>query len=299
MTADPHRVDLEPAVAAFLDGSDGRSPAGVPAQLPTTEEWMTIDAGGYGALRVQIVRPIDAPSPLPVVVYLPGDAQIVGAATSHDRLVRELSVLAGVAVTVPDCAPVYPLALEGAYAAARWVACDGDAHGLDPSRIAIAGDSVGATLAIATTLVSLWRSDFRSRQLVAFTPATDAACNTASYRTFAEGYHLGAEDMRQHWTRYLQEPGRRNEATACPALTELADLAQFPPSLIVTAEADVVRDEGEAFAARLRLAGTPTTAVRYEGTIHGFVALAALRETSAARAAIAQAASTLAAALHH
>lgn len=290
MTANPHGIELEPAVAAFLDG---RAPEVDPARVDASVEWMTLNAGGHGSLRVQIVRPVDAASPLPVVVYVRGGGWNTAHATAHDNLLRELSVLAQVAVLAPDYATTYPTAVEHVYAVGRWIGSDGDAHGLDPSRISVAGDSDGAGVAIAATLLSIWRREFRVQQLVAFTPVTDAACDTASYRKFADGYHLRADDMRRHWDEYLQGPGERTDPTASPALTQLDDLARFPPSLIITAEADIVRDEGEAFAARLRLAGASTTAVRYEGTIHGFVALAALRETSATRAAIAQAASAL------
>jgi acetyl esterase/lipase len=183
------------------------------------------------------------------------------------------------------------------YATARWVAAQGLRFGLDGSRLAVAGDCVGGNLAIALTLLARYRADFAVLALAALCPVTDASCDTESYRMFGEGYALGRDTMRWCWDQYIADPGRRGHITVSPLRATLTELAGFPPSLIITAEADVVRDEGEAFAANLRAAGVPTVAVRYDGVIHNFAVLNALKDTLAAKAATAQTASLLSNAL--
>ena len=152
-------------------------------------------------------------------------------------------------------------------------------------------------MAIALTSLALQRKEFQLAQLVAFYPVTDATFETESYRLFAEGYLLRRDTMKWFWDQYTTDEAERGQITASPVRATVEEVAGFPPTLIVTAEADVLRDEGEAFAAKLRAAGVPITAVRYEGIIHDFVMLNALKDTGAAKAATAQAAMTLAAAL--
>jgi acetyl esterase/lipase len=316
VTANPHHLVLDPVVQAFLESLDDPSDAGelgrdhAPAAVTAlhgaaagavAEEWVTVDCGEFGAVPVCIVRAGDGGDPLPAVVYLHGSWSPGGAGT-HRRLVAELAVKAGIAVVFPQLVlgttGNHPVALEQAYATARWVSRRGDRHGLDPCRIGVAGDSFGGYLAIGSCLLSLRRGEFRFAQLIAFTPVTDTADDTSSCAQFADGYHLRRADLRSWWERYLPQRESTADATVAPLRADATELGGFPASLIITAEADVVRDQGEAFAARLREVGVPTTAVRYEGTIHGFTALDALYESSASRAATAQAAAALRAALH-
>lgn len=303
MTADPHHVVLDPVVRRFLQSHDGASKteADIVHHAPAAflaEEWVTVGAGEFGSVPVRIVRAGDGADRRPPVVYLPGGRPGGGP----DRLVAELAVNTGVAVAVPqyDLGPAarHRVALEQAYATARWVSSDGHRHGLDPTHIGVAGDSFGGNLAIALCLLSPRRNEFRLAQLVAFTPVTDTAVDAGSCLQFADGYHLRLDDLQRFWDQYLPQHGRADDPTIAPLRADAAELKGFPPSLIITAEADVVRDQGEAFAARLRDVGVPTTAVRYEGTIHGFATLDALRRSSASRAATAQAASALRVALH-
>jgi acetyl esterase/lipase len=265
------------------------------------ERWVTVATPDGSSLRIRIVQRCDLTSPSAPVLYLHGGGWVTGDASTHDRIVCELAVKSRAAVIFPEYALSpevrYPIALEQAYAAAEWVTTRGEEHGLDPTRLAIAGDSEGANLALSVVLLALQRNSFRFRQLVAFTPVTDADFTTPSYRTFAEGYGLRRDAMQWYWDQYVPDPHDRGLGTVCPLRANSSDLARFPPSLIITAEADVVRDEGEAFAARLRLAGSASTAVRYEGMIHDFVVLTALKNSNAAKAAIAQGASALAAAV--
>jgi acetyl esterase/lipase len=262
----------------------------------------TVPGGPSGTVSVRILRPRGAAGPLPVVVYIHGAGWVFGNAHTHDRLVRELAVGANAAVVFPNYSlspeAQYPTAIEESYAVAMWVAAHGAEQNLDPRRVAIAGDSVGGNMTAALTLLAKQRGDVSFVQQVLFYPVTDASFDTDSYHQFAEGYFLRRDAMQWFWDQYTTDPAQRAEITASPLRAGLDELAGLPPALVITGEADVLRDEGEAYAAKLRAAGVPVTAVRYQGIIHDFVMLNALRGTHAAEAAIAQAIATLHTALH-
>jgi acetyl esterase len=226
---------------------------------------------------------------------------VFGNAHTHDRLVRELAVGTGAAVVFPEYAlspeARYPVAIEQNYAVARWIVTDGAAKGLDSTRLAVAGDSVGGNMAAALTLLAKQRGDLALLAQVLFYPVTDASFDTGSYHQFAEGYFLRRDGMQWFWDQYTTDPDQRAEITASPLRATLEQLRDLPPALVITGEADVLRDEGEAYANKLRQAGVPVTAVRFQGIIHDFVMLNALANTHAARAAIAQAVATLRTAL--
>ncbi|MFB7267429.1 alpha/beta hydrolase [Streptomyces nojiriensis] len=306
---------LEPAAQAFAHATaqppylyqipvaDGRTAvddvqSGEGVALPDVdEEWITVQGGPAGDVRTRIVRPRGATGPLPVVLYLHGAGWVFGNAHTHDRLVRELAVGARAAVVFPeyDLSPEarYPVAIEQNYSVAQWVAREGHHRDLDGSRIAVAGDSVGGNMSAALTLMAKQRGDVRILHQVLFYPVTDAAFDTDSYAQFAEGYFLRRDAMRWFWDQYTTDAAERAQITASPLRASLDQLTGLPPALVITAEADVLRDEGEAYAARLRAAGVPVTALRVLGTIHDFVMLNALRETRAASLAIGQAVETL------
>lgn len=305
---------LEPAAAEFaaatatppflfdLGPAEGRKTvdevqSGDIVKPAVEDEWVSIDADRVGSVDVRIVKPAGAAGSLPVIVYIHGAGWVFGNAGTHDRLVRELAVGAGAAVVFPeyDLSPeaTYPVAVEQSYATAAWVARQGAEHGLDTSRIAIAGDSVGGGMSAAVTLLAKQRGDVAFRQQVLFYPVTDAAFDTDSYHEFAEGYFLRRDGMQWFWDQYTTDPAQRAEITASPLRAGVEELSGLPPALVITGEADVLRDEGEAYANKLRRAGVPVTAVRYQGIIHDFVMLNALRGTHAAQAAIGQAITTL------
>lgn len=316
VSANPHRIALDPAAQAFVVAAQNRLPAPAesvdvqraafvelqhanpgPLTPALTEHWVTVTTADHGGVRVRIVAPTQPVGPLAVLLYLHGGGWVSGDASTHDRIVRELALSTGAAVIFPEYtrAPEarYPVAVEQAYETALWIVAHGDRHGLDPTRVAVVGDSEGANLALAVVLLSLQRNTIQFLQLVLFTPVTDSDFATESYRTFAQGYGLRRDVMQWYWDQYAPASADREQPTVCPLRADTADLARFPPSLIITAEADVVRDEGEALAQRLRAAGSMSAAVRYEGTIHDFVVLSDLQHSGAARAAIAQAASIL------
>ncbi|WP_340383974.1 alpha/beta hydrolase [Streptomyces sp. SS7] len=265
------------------------------------EEWVTV-GGPAGGVRVRIVRPAGVEGVLPVVLYIHGAGWVFGSAHTHDRLVRELAVGAGAAVVFPEygLSPEvrYPVAIEQNFAVARWVVEEGASKGLDASRMAVAGDSVGGNMSAALTLMAKERGGVPLVLQVLFYPVTDASFDTASYHQFAEGYFLRRDGMRWFWDQYTADEGERAQITASPLRATVEQLRDLPPALVITGEADVLRDEGEAYANKLRQAGVPVTAVRYQGIIHDFVMLNALRGTQAAEAAITLAVGTLRDALH-
>lgn len=259
----------------------------------TRVEQRDVPVGSQGSVSLRLVRPLAADSELPVVLYLHGGGWVLGDQHTHERLVGELAVRANVAVAFLNYSRApearYPVALEEAYAAASWLADNGSGMGLDGSRIALAGDSAGGNLAAALSLLSPQRAGPKFVGLVLFYPVTSAALDTDSYRQFAEGYFLTRDGMEWFWDQYAPQLEQRREPTLVPLEASLEQLASFPPTLVQTAEFDVLRDEGEAFAARLVQAGVRVTATRYLGIIHDFVMLDALAETPATRAAMAQA----------
>ncbi|MEU2394042.1 alpha/beta hydrolase [Streptomyces sp. NPDC007369] len=266
------------------------------------EEWVTVPGGPTGSVAARIVRPAGARGDLPVILYIHGAGWVFGNAHTHDRLVRELAVGADAAVVFPeyDRSPEhrYPVAIEQNWTVARWVVTDGAAHGLDGSRISVAGDSVGGNMSAALTLMAKERGGLDLCRQVLFYPVTDASFDTESYHRFAQGYFLRRDAMHWFWDQYTTDPAERAAVTASPLRATTEQLAGLPPALVITAEADVLRDEGEAYANKLRSAGVPVTAVRYQGAIHDFVMLDALRGTQAAESAIGLAAATLRQALH-
>jgi len=312
------RPVLEPAAQAFAEATanppylfdlgpaEGRKTvdevqSGEIEKPPVDEEWITVPGGPTGQVRARIVRPAGATGALPVIVYIHGAGWVFGNAHTHDRLVRELAVGTGAAVVFPeyDLSPEarYPVAIEQNYAVAKWVVEQGATKGLDGSRVAVAGDSVGGNMTAALTLMAKQRGDVPLAAQVLFYPVTDASFDTPSYHQFAEGYFLRRDAMQWFWDQYTTDEAERAQITASPLRASTEQLTGLPPALVITGEADVLRDEGEAYANKLREAGVPVTAVRYQGIIHDFVMLNALRETHAAEAAISQAISTLRGAL--
>ncbi|GAA3719270.1 alpha/beta hydrolase [Microlunatus aurantiacus] len=265
------------------------------------EKWITVEGGPTGTVPVRIVKPRTVTGVLPVILYTHGAGWVFGDAHTHDRLVRDLAVGTGAAVVFPEYTRSpdvrYPVANEQSYAAARWVVDHGAEEGLDGTRLAVAGDSVGGNMAIALTLMAKDRGDVAFRGQVLFYPVTDAAFDTGSYDEFADGYWLTREAMTWFWEQYTSSEAERSSITVSPLRATVEQLAGLPPALVINAECDVLRDEGEAYAAHLRRAGVPVTAVRYGGIIHDFVMVNALHGTPQSRAAVAQAVAHLSAVL--
>jgi len=264
-----------------------------PVDMPDIDEaWVTVPAE-VGDVRVRIVRPLGSEGPLPTILYVHGGGWILGNSGTHDRLVRELATMVDAAVVFVeyDRSPEarYPVAIEQAYATARWIKKEGGSFGLDPSRLAVAGDSVGGNMTAALTIMAKQRGDVTFVHQSLYYPVTDAGQDTGSYREFADGVYLTAKAMAWFWDAYLPEVDRRNEITASPLRASLDELSGLPEAYLIVDENDVLRDEGEAYARKLTEAGVPTTSARYNGTIHDFLMLNPLRPTAATTAALEQA----------
>ncbi|KHL95117.1 esterase [Paenibacillus sp. IHB B 3415] len=252
---------------------------------------LTVSGGPGGEVKVRIVRPIgSASTSLPVILYIHGAGWVFGNSHTHDRLIRELAVGAEAAVVFPEYSlspeAKYPTAIEEIYAVLEWIAQESSTYGLDASKLSVAGDSVGGNMTAAITLMAKERSGPAISKQLLFYPVTDAAFDTESYHLFAEGYFLQRTGMKWFWDQYTTDPEERAQITASPLRASLEQLSGLPEALIITGEADVLRDEGEAYAAKLREAGVPVTAVRFQGIIHDFVMLNALAETHAKKGAL-------------
>jgi acetyl esterase len=295
----PYLFDLGPVRGRQVVDQVQREPTDPPAADITD---LAVPCGPSGTVPVRIVRPRQSPGPLPVIVYVHGTGWVFGNCHTHDRLIRELAVGAGAAVVFPSYSlspeAKYPTAIEECYAVADWVAKQGAGHDLDPARMAVAGDCAGGNMSIALTLRAKERGGVAFRHQVLFYPVTDARFDTDSYEEFATGYFLRRDAMQWFWDQYTTDPADRAEITASPLRASVAQLAGLPPTLLITGEADVLRDEGEAFGSKLREAGVPVTAVRFQGIIHDFVMLNALAQTQASRGAMTLAIGTLRRALH-
>jgi acetyl esterase len=265
-------------------------------KLAVDDRWIVVPAE-VGDVRVRIVRPPGASGTLPVILYMHGGGWVLGNADTHDRLVRELAVGTGAAVVFVeyDRSPEahYPVAIEQGYATAQWIVREGAAYQLNPDRMAVAGDSVGGNMTTALALMAKERGDVRFVQQSMYYPVTDARMDTGSYEQFAEGYFLTAKAMAWFWACYVPDVDQRSEPFASPLRASDEQLAGLPPAFLIVDEADVLRDEGEAYAARMRGAGVAVTTVRYDGITHDFMMLNPLSATHATRAAVAQAISIL------
>src|SRR5215469_281400 len=290
----PPIYTLSPADARSVLARAQSIPVGKPsAQTEDT----ALPVGPAGSVPIRIIRPVGAAEILPVVMYFHGGGWILGDRDTHDRLVREIAVGAQAAVVFVDYSRApearYPVAIEQAYAATRYVADNAADLRVDPLRLAVAGDSVGGNMAAAVTLMAKKHRGPNIAFRVLFYPVTDSGFDTPSYNQFADGPWLTKRAMEWFWDAYLPEPALRKEPTATPLNASLDQLAGLPEALVVVDENDVLRDEGEAYAHKLSNAGVRVTSVRYNGTVHDFVMLNALADTPATRGAIAQAVGAL------
>ena len=282
----------------------GLQASGTVQKLPAEIENRTI-LGGPNAkeISITIVRPqSNSNETLPVVMYFHGGGWVLGGFDTHERLVRELANKANVVVIFVNYTPSpeakYPVALEEAYAATKWIAQNGKTVNVNASRLAVAGDSVGGNMAAAVALLAKDRDGPPIRFQLLFYPVTDANFETSSYMKYQEGYWLSREAMKWFWDNYVSNQTNIKEPTVSPLRASIDRLRGLPPTLIINGEFDVLRDEGEAYAHKLMGAGVQVTAVRYHGTIHDFVMLNALSDTPAARGAIDQASNSLRVNMH-
>jgi acetyl esterase len=282
-----HQQSVPEARAFHL--ADARALNGPSAPVASVQDQAI--PGPAGDLPVRAYTPEGEP-PFPIVVWFHGGGWVVGSLDTYDPLCRALAAAVPTVVVSVDyrLAPEhrYPAAVEDAYAATLWASRNAAQLGGAQHRLAVAGDSAGGNLA---AVVALGARD-RGGPAIAFQllvyPVLDAAADTASWREHAEGFHLTAAGMRWYWDHYL---GGADGAAPDASPLRAASLGGLPPALVICAEHDVLRDEGEAYAARLRQAGVAATVSRYPGVVHGFFRWRAV--TGAAEAALQEAATAL------
>jgi acetyl esterase len=263
-------TSLEPAVVRQLFTSIG--PEQTPEEIARVEN-RTIP-GPAGDLPIRIYTP-DGSGPFGVLVYFHGGGFVICDLDTHDGTGRALANGAGCVVVSVDyrLAPEakFPAAPEDCYAATAWVAKNASELGADAGRLAVAGDSAGGNLAAVVAQMARERGGPRIVHQLLVYPVTDYSFETDSYRENAEGYLLSRDMMQWFWRQYL--PTEEDGANPMASPLRASDLSGLPDATVITAGYDPLRDEGEAYAARLREAGVSTALERYEGMFHGFFAM--------------------------
>jgi acetyl esterase len=243
-------------------------------------------------VKLYVVKPVNASGKPPVILFIHGGVWIAGDFENHKRLVRDLVVGSGAAAVFVEYTPIpvaiFPTQVEQVYAAAKWVADHGSDVGVDGSRIAVAGNSVGGDMSAALALMAKDRGGPNIRLQVLLIPATDTNFETESYRRFESGRFLARAFMEFGWNTYAPDEKSRDNPYAVPMRATIDQLRGLPPALVITAENDPLRDEGEAYARKLREAGVEVTAARYNGMIHDFVLLNGIHDVAGVRAALRQ-----------
>ncbi|MFG2302644.1 alpha/beta hydrolase [Actinacidiphila glaucinigra] len=313
-------VQLDPQAQDFLDqlaAADGpplytlsyaaargvldKLQAGPVEMLPAQVSERTVPGGPTGPVSVHVVRPEGAKGDLPGIVYIHGGGWVLGNFKTHERLVRELANGAQAAVVFVDYTPSpeaqFPVPIEQAYTVAKWVADNGGRIGVDPSRLAVAGDSVGGDMTAAVTMMAKQRGGPDFRHQVMLYPVTDANFDTASYNRFAENCWLAKPAMKWFWDAYAPRLKDRQNPLAAPLRATVDQLRGLPPALMVT-DSDALFDEGTAYAEKLREAGVPVRLTHYPKITHDFMMLNALRDTESNKKAVAEVTSALREALH-
>lgn len=239
-------------------------------------------------VKVHITKPLNARPGAPVFLFIHGGGWVLGDYPTHRRLVRDLVVQSGAVAVFPDYTPApeaqYPVAIKQIYAALKWAA------DLSGNNVAIVGNSVGGNMATAVALMAKAKGGPSIKLQVLLWPVTDANFDTGSYKEMGEGRFLSRNMMIWFWENYLPDKAKRSEIYASPLQANLEELNGLPPTLIQTAENDVLRDEGEAYARKLNDAGVKVTLTRYSGLIHDYGLLNPLAEVPAVKIALKQAA---------
>ncbi|MCD2492779.1 alpha/beta hydrolase [Lacrimispora sp. NSJ-141] len=260
--------------------------------FPACIQKTMVNTGEWGKVRVFVVRPERISCPANVIFYIHGAGWVFGSFHTHEKLVRELAARTGSVLVFPEYSRApearYPVAIEQCYhilcilpGLLRQMGIE-----MNPAGLTVAGDSAGGNMAIAMTLMAKYRGGPCIHKQLLYYPATNACFDTCSYQQFAADYYLYRAGMIWFWNQYAVSECDRNQITASPLRASKEQLEGLPAAMILNGEADVLRDEGEAYARKLREAGVEVTAVRFQAIIHDFVMLNALDQTRACRAAM-------------
>lgn len=244
------------------------------------------------SVELTVVRPAGVKTTLPVFMFFHGGGWVLGDFPTHERFVRDLVAGSGAAAVFVNYTPSpearFPVAINQAYAATKWVAESGSTLNLDSRRLAVVGNSVGGNMAAVVALMAKARGGPQIRLQVLMWPVTDASFETGSYQQYAEGRFLTRNMMMWFWDHHTTDPKERATSYASPLRAAPDELRGLPPALVQVAENDVLRDEGEAYARRLNEAGVDVTIARYDGLIHDWGLLNPLAKVPAVRAALRQ-----------
>lgn len=308
--------NIDPQIRVFLkalNNSGGKpletmSPEDARQVLIGAQKSVTVDYSGIEesereitqdgfTLTIHVVKPQGAKDGLPVFMFFHGGGWVLGDYPTHRRLVRDLVVESGAVAVFPDYTPSpeahYPVAVNQAYAATKWVARHGKELGVDASRLAVVGNSVGGNMAAVVALMAKDKNGPKLRQQILLWPVTDADFSRASYSEFAQERFLTTPLMKWMWDNYTTDLNQRKEKYATPIHASLAELKGLPPTLVQTAENDILRDEGEAYARKLSEAGVPVTLTRHQGMIHDYGLLNPIAHVPAVKTALLEAAAVL------
>lgn len=259
---------------------------------PAHTTCMCVNTGEWGEINVYCVRPEYTCGVPNIIFYIHGAGWVFGSFHTHEKLVRELCARTNSIVIFPEYSrspkAKYPTAIEQCYS----VLCQlgnlvsGLGCSVNMDGLTVAGDSVGGNMATVMTMISKFRCGPHIHKQLLYYPVTNARFNTCSYEEFAVDYYLYKAGMMWFWKQYLSCVADGNEITASPLRASVEQLRGLPEAMILNGQADVLRDEGEAYAVKLREAGVCVTAIRFQAIIHDFVMLNALDQTNACRAAM-------------
>lgn len=297
------------AFLKILNSGDGKpieqlSPADARAVLINAQKSVAVDYSGIEEseryieqdgerVKIHITRPVGVSPNAPVFIFVHGGGWVLGDYPTHRRLVRDLVVASDAVAVFPDYTPSpeaqYPVAINQIYATLKWVAENGEAIGVNGSNLAIVGNSVGGNMTASVVLMAKDKGGPAIKLQVLLWPVTDANFETGSYLELGEGRFLSRNMMIWFWDNYLPDKNARREIYASPLQADPELLKGLPPALIQTAENDVLRDEGEAYARKLNEAGVKVTLTRYGGLIHDYGLLNPLAELPAVKIALLQA----------
>jgi acetyl esterase/lipase len=252
-------------------------------------------------VTLHITKPAGSKTGAPVFIYIHGGGWVLGDYPTHRRLVRDLVVESGAVAVFPDYTPSpearYPTAINQIYATLKWVAEHGNEIGVNGKNLAVVGNSVGGNMAASVVLMAKQKNGPDVKLQVLLWPVTDANFETRSYIELGEGRFLTRNMMVWFWDNYLPDKKARKEIYASPLQASLQQLKGLPPAIIQTAENDVLRDEGEAYARKLNEAGVPVTLTRHDGLIHDYGLLNPLANIPAIKTALLHIAASISKAL--
>lgn len=261
-------------------------------KCPASVSHTQFDTGKWGKIPVYFVEPECRENTKSVICYIHGAGWVFGSFHTHEKLVRELAARTNSLVVFPEYTRSpevrYPVAIEQCYSLLNSLPSflPSSYPEIDIRTLTVAGDSVGGNMAIAMTLMSKYRYGVKIHKQLLYYPVTNACFDTCSYQEFANGYYLYRAGMEWFWQQYAPYQKMREELTASPLRACGDELKFLPQAMVINGEADVLRDEGEAYAKKLRIAGVDVTAIRIQGIIHDFVMLNALDQTEACRTAM-------------